>query len=285
MAAKTYVSDASWKIHKFGGSSLADASCFKRVADIIAEQPDQRIGVVVSAMRGMTDRLLRLTVMAERDDNGFVAELAELGEHFAATANSLVSGDGLVQLLDAWGNDAEVITESLVAAASKKSASQRTRDVVSGFGEIWSARLLAAYLQERLGVERAGTWIDARAVISVRHTELGPSVLWDKCEKNIARVLDAGATDIAVMTGFIAADADGLQTTLGRNGSDYSAAIFAALTSATELSIWTDVDGVMSADPNPSLSNILRRAAVLGSFKLATSRTTSSSDLTFADSA
>ncbi|MBT8108183.1 MAG: bifunctional aspartate kinase/homoserine dehydrogenase I, partial [Gammaproteobacteria bacterium] len=94
------------------------------------------------------------------------------------------------------------------------------------------------------------TWVDARQVITVHATELGPAVLWDASR---ARFGDSVAPDfagIAVMTGFIATDEEGLQTTLGRNGSDYSAAIFAALSDADELTIWTDVDGVMSADPN-----------------------------------
>ncbi len=121
---------------------------------------------------------------------------------------------------------------------------------MAGYGEIWSARLLAAHLEQKLGKKRAGEWIDAREVIKVRHGELGPAVMWDDSRAAIAGVLDRKFSGVAVITGFIASDEQGLQTTLGRNGSDYSAAIFAALTNADELSIWTDVDGVMSADPN-----------------------------------
>ena len=107
-------------------------------------------------------------------------------------------------------------------------------------GEIWSARLLAARLEEELGADRAGTWIDAREVIRVRHSELGPSVLWEESRAAIADVIDKDFAGVAVITGFIASDEDDLQTTLGRNGSDLSAAIFASLTDADELSIWTD---------------------------------------------
>jgi aspartokinase/homoserine dehydrogenase 1 len=97
---------------------------------------------------------------------------------------------------------------------------------------------------------RGGTWIDARDVITVHQTELGPTVQWEVSRDKFSSVVPADFAGIAVMTGFIATDEVGLQTTLGRNGSDFSAAIFAALSSACELSIWTDVDGVMSADPN-----------------------------------
>jgi len=243
------VSGKHWKIHKFGGSSLADANCFVRVADIIAGMPDGKIGVVVSAMRGMTDNLLDLSLLAERDDSSCGADLQEIGQRYSATAKELVTGDGLVQLLAQWAQDAKDIEDILQAIAVVKSAPQRTRDIVAGYGEIWSARLLAAYLEQKLGADRAGTWIDARDVVQVRHSELGPTVLWKPSRAAFAGIIDKDFSGIAVITGFIASDEDQLQTTLGRNGSDFSAAIFAALTNADELSIWTDVDGVMSADP------------------------------------
>ncbi len=238
-----------WKIHKFGGSSLADADCFSRVAGLMVERPGDRVGVVVSAMGGMTDALLNLASQAERDDDGFEAGLNAIGERYANTAKALLDGDALVQVLDAWGQDAEDIRDVLKAVALVRSAPQRSRDVVAGYGEIWSARLLAALIG-KLAPARGGTWIDARQVITVHQTELGPTVLWEVSRQNFRDVLPGDFSGIAVMTGFIASDEAGLQTTLGRNGSDYSAAIFAALSSACELSIWTDVDGVMSADPN-----------------------------------
>jgi aspartokinase/homoserine dehydrogenase 1 len=213
------------------------------------ERPGGRIGVVVSAMGGMTDALLNLATQAERDDDGYEDGLNAIGERYAQTAKALLDGDALVQVLDAWGQDAEDIRDVLKAIALVRSAPQRSRDVVAGYGEIWSARLLAALLGQ-LDPERGGTWVDARQVITVHQTELGPTVLWDVSRENFANVVPESFSGIAVMTGFIATDETGLQTTLGRNGSDYSAAIFAALASACELSIWTDVDGVMSADPN-----------------------------------
>ncbi len=239
----------NWKIHKFGGSSLGDADCFKRVLDILEAEPQPKLGVVVSAMGGMTDKLIRLAAMAERDNSAYLVELNEIGERYAKTAKQLVRDSRLVDLLDQWGQDASDLRDILQDIALVKSAPQRSRDIIAGYGEIWSARLLAAYLEEKLGPERGGKWIDARQVITVRHSDLGPAVLWDVSRKNIAQVIDPGFSGIAVITGFIATDEDGLQTTLGRNGSDHSAAIFAALTDADELCIWTDVDGIMSADP------------------------------------
>ena len=241
--------DSRWKIHKFGGSSLCDTACFRRVAGILLEYPDTRMGVVVSAMGGMTDALLNLAILAERADDACNAELHAIGERYAATAKGLVSGGALIEVLDAWGADADEIREALEIIAELKSAPQRSRDVIAGYGEIWSARLLAAHLAQESG-ERGGTWIDARRILTVSQTELGPAVLWDVSQAKFDQVVAKDFNGIAVITGFIAADEEGLQTTLGRNGSDYSAAIFAALSSASELNIWTDVDGVMSADPN-----------------------------------
>ena len=209
----------------------------------------ERLGIVVSAMGGMTDALINLAILAERDDASYDKQLDAIGERYATTARELLSGDGLVETLDAWSKDAEDIRDVLKAVALVKSAPQRSRDVVAGYGEIWSTRLLAAFLgQEAPG--RGGTWVDARQVVTVHNTELGPSVLWEASQAKFDTVVPADFKGVAVITGFIATDEEGLQTTLGRNGSDYSAAIFAALADADELTIWTDVNGVMSADPN-----------------------------------
>ena len=158
-------------------------------------------------------------------------------------------GDARAPVLDAWSTDAKDITDILKAIALVKSAPQRSRDIVAGYGEIWSARLLAAFLaQEAPG--RGGKWVDAREVVIVNETELGPTVLWEESQARFDKAIASDFRGIAVITGFIASDREGLQTTLGRNGSDFSAAIFAALSEASELTIWSDVDGVMSADPS-----------------------------------
>ncbi|MEX2495945.1 MAG: bifunctional aspartate kinase/homoserine dehydrogenase I [Woeseia sp.] len=246
------MSEKQWKIHKFGGSSLSDAACFERVGDIIASQPEAPLGVVVSAMRGVTDDLLRLLALAQRNDRSYTAELDAIGRRYSACAEALIEGEALANLLTSWNEDAGVISRLLDAAGTGALAAGKPRsdEVVSGFGEIWSARLLAAQLERKLGRPRAGTWIDARQVITVRQGELGPAVQWQPSHAGWKAALAEGCTEVAVITGFIAVDEEGRQTTLGRNGSDFSASIVAALAGAAELTIWTDVDGVMSADPH-----------------------------------
>ncbi|MDZ7643506.1 MAG: aspartate kinase [Woeseiaceae bacterium] len=239
-----------WTIHKFGGSSLHDASCFRQVRDIVAAETTPVVGVVVSAMGGMTDRLLRLATLAERDDKAFHAELTELGERYSKTAADLLGAAARVELLDLWSQDARDLQDMLAAIAAVKSAPQRSRDVVAGYGEIWSARLLAALLAESLPDGRGGRWLDARDIVTVRHGELGPAVNWPVTRRLFNDKAGDIASGVVVITGFVAVDEEGCHTTLGRNGSDYSAAIFAALSGAREMTIWTDVDGVMSGDPN-----------------------------------
>ena len=240
----------SWNIHKFGGTSVSDSQCFRRVGDIVADRTNTNLGIVVSAMGGMTDDLLKLTALAERNDNGFREALSEIGKRYTRTARDLVEGEDLVSLLDAWSTDAERIQEVLESIAGNRSAPQHQRDIVAGFGELWSARLLASYLKGKLGEKTAGHWIDARELVVVREGELGPTVLWEATSKNWQHLVADDFSGVVVITGFIASDEEGNQTTLGRNGSDHSAAVVAALAGATELTIWTDVDGVMSADPN-----------------------------------
>ncbi|HZW59279.1 MAG TPA: bifunctional aspartate kinase/homoserine dehydrogenase I, partial [Woeseiaceae bacterium] len=185
-----------------------------------------------------------------RDDKACFAELQELGERYTATVNELLPGAARVALLDDWSQDARELGDILASIAAVRSAPQSKRDIVAGYGELWSSRLLAACLENGATKQRPVRWLDAREFIVVRPGELGPAVVWHAAQARFDRLLDGFGSGIAVVTGFIAADEEGRQTTLGRNGSDYSAAIVAALAGASELTIWSDVDGVMSGDPN-----------------------------------
>ena len=136
--------------------------------------------------------------------------------------------------------------QQLQAIADAGAASDAEHARVQGLGEVWSSRLL----QVALGGEAAGwTRLDAREVLEISAGELGPEVEWNRSRDRLARWRDAHPGNKVVVTGFIGRDAKGHPTTLGRNGSDWSGAIFAVLFGAAELTIWTDVDGVLSADP------------------------------------
>jgi len=248
------MSDKPWQVHKFGGSSLADDACFRRVAGIVLGEPAARQAVVVSAMGGMTDALLTILDGAERADGDIDAGLDSLTLRYTGTVQSLLrEGPARADVIHHFERDIQDARDVLQAVALVRSAAARSRDLVAGFGELWSSRLLAAFLEQEAaarGVDCPVHWLDARELIIVEHGELGPAVLWPQSRDNAARCFPAEREGITVVTGFIASDADGLHTTLGRNGSDYSASIIGALLGATSIDIWTDVDGVMSADPN-----------------------------------
>jgi aspartokinase/homoserine dehydrogenase 1 len=243
----------SWLVHKFGGTSVADAECFRRVADILLAERATRQAVVVSAMAKMTDALLSLVAGAEKSATTIAPGLDALAQRYRAAAESLLPQQSSQRVLSAFDTDIGDARDVLHAISLVRSAADRSRDLIAGFGELWSSRLLAAYLTERCrqaSSERPVRWVDARQVIVVEHGELGPAVQWDESRARAARQLGDMERGIAVVTGFIASDKGGLYTTLGRNGSDFSASIMGALLDASDIVIWTDVDGVMSADPN-----------------------------------
>ncbi|MEM7612494.1 MAG: bifunctional aspartate kinase/homoserine dehydrogenase I [Pseudomonadota bacterium] len=244
------MSELPWQVHKFGGSSLADAQCFSRVADLMLSQPsNQRYAIVVSAMGGMTDALLGLSASAAAGDADFAPGLLALEKRYEAAAGALLDPPARGQLLDAWYRDRNDILDLLQAVVLIRSAPQRTHDVIAGYGEIWSSRLLAALLRQRIDAKRTVGWLDARDVVCVSSTRLGVSVIWPVSQQRLANTDAVQQSQVLVVTGFIASDESGLQTTLGRNGSDHSAAIFGALLNANAVTIWTDVPGVMSGDP------------------------------------
>jgi aspartokinase/homoserine dehydrogenase 1 len=238
-----------WVVHKFGGSSLADAACFRRVADIVSEPGEPRLALVLSACRGVTDALLNLVTAAEsgRLDN-CRANLERIEARHTHIAAELLAPAGRAAWLESLRSDLGDIERLLQAVALVRSAGRDIRDRVAGFGELWSSRLFAAYLRERTpGL--AVRWLDAREVVVVDWGPLGPGVQWSASRANASRVVAPEEAGVLVIPGFVASDTRGLQTTLGRNGSDFSASIFGSLLGAREIVIWTDVSGVLSADP------------------------------------
>jgi|HubBroStandDraft_1064217.scaffolds.fasta_scaffold17590_2 aspartokinase/homoserine dehydrogenase 1 len=242
----------SWVVHKFGGSSVADAQCFERVANIIESQPAAQLGVVLSACKGITDALLELVTLAESQQSSWREKLAAVRERHAGIAATLLTADSAAEYMAGFDRDVQDIEGVLQTTSIMRSAAQTVRDLCSGFGEIWSTRLFVRYLQRR-AVRPNAQWIDARRCVTVEWGPLGPAVQWQSSQLKLQQLLaPQGGSQPAstlVITGFIASNPQGVQTTLGRNGSDFSASIFGALLEASEIQIWTDVDGVLSADP------------------------------------
>ena len=240
---------ASWVVHKFGGSSVADADCFRRVADIIESQPPGPQGIVLSACRGVTDALLKLVQLAEQQDESYRAELARLRARHAAIAESVLRPESARLFLAGFDRDCHDLEGILHTVRLTRAAARNVSDLIAGYGELWSTRLFHRFFEER--GKRAGPakWIDARTVLVVEWGPLGPAVQWSESHEKLAAAVGKGFEGTLIITGFVASDRRGVQTTLGRNGSDFSGSIFGALLEAREIHIWTDVDGVLSADP------------------------------------
>ena len=235
---------SKWTVHKFGGTSLADAERYRAAAKIVlAQQPHDHVAVVVSAMSGVTNALIRSVELAARQDESYSSELEALKNRHLET----LAGLGLSETVHPKiiTSHFSAVEEVLRGVWITRLASERIIEFVSGHGELWSAHLLHAYLQS---IGHSATWLDARDVLIIEPDTI--AVDW-KLSKEKLQLWQSGhpGSDFLVITGYIASTRDGVSTTLKRNGSDLSASIFAALLGADEVTIWTDVDGVYSADP------------------------------------
>jgi aspartokinase/homoserine dehydrogenase 1 len=240
------------QVMKFGGTSVGDAACIGRAAELIAAAAAGECAVVavVSAMSGVTNRLIAAARMSEMGDASAANVQAEAlrAQHLAAIETLVSNLETRAQLV----NEAVQILEEAASlcrgTALLRELTPRVLDAISGAGERLSSRLLAHALME-LGLKSVAVEATELIVTDGQHGQSEPLMLATR-EKASARLLpliDAGV--IPVVTGFIGATVDGVLTTLGRGGSDYSATILGAALEASEVVIWTDVDGVLTADP------------------------------------
>jgi aspartate kinase len=239
-------------VQKFGGTSVADPAAIRRLIDIVrtARARDGRgPAVVVSAMSGVTDALLDIAADAgaSRLDEAR-SKTAALRDRHLAAARDLVTGPPRAELETHVQQQFDDLGDVVRALAVLREVSPRTLDVIAAMGELLSSRLVAAALTSA-GV--AADWVDARRAIvttadHTRATPLGPETN-QALLTELGPVLAAGC--VPVLGGFVGATTDGHTSTLGRGGSDYSGALVGAGVGAREIQIWTDVDGMLSADP------------------------------------
>jgi aspartate kinase len=235
---------------KFGGTSVADPEAISRLIGIVRQQKTNGRApvVVVSALAGVTDQLVAVARMAEEGegDRAAAALKSLLERHVAvATAVTSTSRAAVVGHVNTELNELMGLVHAL---AVLREVSPRSLDAVLAVGEIVSSRIVAAALADH-GVQ--SVWVDARTVLATdaEHTGAVPDMI-GTCERALERVAPAiAAGSVAVLGGFIGATSNGVTTTLGRGGSDYSAAIFGACLGCDEIQIWTDVDGMLTADP------------------------------------
>src|ERR1700719_4542788 len=242
---------ASLCVMKFGGTSVGDAACIARAAAIVKSAASEgSVVVVVSAMSGVTNRLIDAAHRAEAGDAEYATKVVgELRNHHKKALEALVrDAHRLAEVDQSLGTVLSELERLLQGTALLRELTPRALDTISGMGERLSTPLLAAALNE-LGV--SGVPVSATEVIVTdpHHGRAEPLMdnTRDRSEKRLRPLLKKGV--VPVVTGFIGATVDGVPTTLGRGGSDYSATILGAALGAQETIIWTDVDGVKTADP------------------------------------
>lgn len=238
-------------VMKFGGTSVEDAAAMKRTAAIVAGRRAQKLQpvVVVSAMAKVTDQLLAAAAAAGKDDRaGAIALAVKLRERHLDTAAHLVTGARLMELAARLHQEFDALDDLLRGIAAVGELTPRTNDLVVSFGERTSSRMVAAAFDEA-GLK--GAHVDARTCI-ITDSHYGKAAPQEdaieaKLLELVLPMIEAGKTP--VLGGFIGSNAEGITTTLGRGGSDYTAALVGGGLHAGAIEIWTDVNGIMTTDP------------------------------------
>jgi len=246
-------------ICKFGGTSVADRDAITRLVGIIRaarqaaiqpESPDWRGPVVVvSALGGATDRLLGVAAEAGAGDiEGAREHVRALRDRHLEVAGIITTAAERAAVEQFIRQEFDDIDRIVGALGVLREVSPRWLDAIASTGEILSSRIVAAALSSH-GL--AAGWVDARRAIVTNDEFTAAAPLWDETTAAVHQTIDPVLIErrIVVIGGFVGATRDGVTTTLGRGGSDYSAAIIGSCLDATEIQIWTDVDGMLTADP------------------------------------
>jgi aspartate kinase len=230
---------------KFGGTSVADANAISRLVEIVRARVSERPVVVVSALARVTDALLNLAKRAGMADEAELeAGVSALLQRHEQVARELPNG---AAALEEISSDGAALRQEL-GCVRRRMATPAELDAIAGRGELWSSRLVAAALA---GAGLEAVWTDIRPVMVTddRFTRATPyiQVLNTRARESLRPMIDSG--QIPVTQGFIGSTAKGVATTLGRGGSDFTAALLGAALGAERVEIWTDVNGLMTADP------------------------------------
>ena len=247
------------RVLKFGGTSVADRAAIERLGTIVRREAaadraaanGARPGliVVVSALAGVTDQLLSIAELARRHDaEQALAVLAGLRDRHHDVASMIGGADAASAVRAAIDAQFHALAAAVRAVALLREVSPRSLDTMAATGELLSSRIVAAALA---APDLQTWWADPRGLIVTDETFTAAVPLLAETCARIAGALDGrlAAGEIVVTGGFVGASARGLTTTLGRGGSDYSASIIGAGVAADEIQIWTDVDGMLTADP------------------------------------
>jgi bifunctional aspartokinase / homoserine dehydrogenase 1 len=233
------------KVLKFGGTSVGSVASINQVINIVSEQPQPLI-VVVSAMGGITDVLLHCGQLAAEGNDSYREKLEEAALRHMQAVKELIPVQQQSSLLSLVKKHCNEIEDICKGAFLLSEFSARTKDKLMSYGELLSAQIIATAMQAK-GI-KAG-YKDARQLIRTNSNFGNALVDFAYTNNQVSEWLKSREEIVWVLPGFIAADAQQVTTTLGRGGSDYTAAIMAAAVNASSLEIWTDVSGMMTADP------------------------------------
>ncbi len=235
------------QVLKFGGSSVANAGNINRVVEIIKNtKTGKKTIIVVSALGGITDQLLKAAALAEANDESYKSILQEIEIKHLQAVKDLIpvqQQSTVLSLVKKICNEAEDICNGIYLL---RELSARTKDRIVSYGELLSSQIIAAKLNT---VDLLAEWKDARELIVTDSNYGMAAVDFAATDKKVSAFFDASGSSLFIIPGFIAADRNNVTSTLGRGGSDYTAAILAAAVNASVLEIWTDVSGMMTADP------------------------------------
>lgn len=235
------------KILKFGGSSVASAELIKNVIEIIKSslKKEKDLAIVFSAYHSVTDKLVTASHLAAEGNALYLDNLKELENRHLAIATELISVSKQSSVLANIKFQLNELDDILHGVFLIKELSLKTLDYILSFGERLSAYTISEILNDR---KIANNFLDARSVIKTDAQFGNARVLFDLTNKNIQKYFAANKK-LQIVTGFIASTIENETTTLGRGGSDFTASILGAALNAKEIQIWTDVDGVLTADP------------------------------------
>ena len=233
------MSQKDWQVYKFGGTSMKNADALEQVGNLVTNSDAENLIVVVSAMGGMTDALLQFS---ETQDSKLIEDIQSL---YIETSDSLVKNvSSRLSLIEAFKEDIQEIRE--IAKLKDHASLSIEENEILGFGEIWTSKLLHAYLSALGEIETS--WLNPMDFLIIQNEDMGANVNWSKSKEAFTQAIQDKSGKV-IMGGFIASDIEGKSTNLGRNGSDYSASILGSLSEAKSVTIWTDVDGVLTGDP------------------------------------
>ncbi|MGN6291947.1 MAG: bifunctional aspartate kinase/homoserine dehydrogenase I [Chitinophagaceae bacterium] len=235
------------QVLKFGGTSVANAENIRKVVGIVtdADKKDKTI-IIVSALGGVTDLLLSASSLAADGDESYKEKLAVVEQRHLEAVKQLIPVAQQSQLLSLVKKSCNEIEDICSGIFLLRELTPRSKDRIGSYGEWLSSRIIAATIQS-MGVDVL--WKDSRELIVTNSNFTAAEVDFVTTAENIRQFFASAGHHLFLLPGFIAADKKGITTTLGRGGSDYTAAILAAALNASNLEIWTDVSGMMTADP------------------------------------